>query len=52
MTEYQAPALSRVGTVTEVTQGTAYSEGQDNLSWVPIFGQFFGGDDYPGPFGS
>ena len=53
MKTYESPTLTRVGTVREMTQGEAYSPGQDNLSWVPTFGHLFGGDDYTGPgFGS
>ena len=53
MTTYQAPSITRVGTVTGLTQGQAFHPGQDNLAWVPVFGPLFGGDDYTGPgFGS
>lgn len=39
---YEAPTLTEVGSVRELTQGQFRSPGQDYLSWIPVIGQAFG----------
>jgi len=38
MKSYEAPTLTPVGTVADLTQGQVFQQGQDSLSWIPIFG--------------
>lgn len=53
MNTYEAPTLTRVGTVSDLTQGQIFQQGQDSLSWIPIVGDLFGeGPRDGGGFGS
>lgn len=38
MDGYESPALHRVGSVAELTQGHIFQQGHDSMSWIPIFG--------------
>lgn len=38
MKAYESPTLTRVGTVADLTQGQIFQQGQDSMSWIPIFG--------------
>lgn len=38
MMRYESPTLTKIGGVTELTQGDLFQQGQDRLSWIPIFG--------------
>lgn len=51
MTNYEAPRLTRIGTVADLTQGQLFREGQDFLSWIPIVGDLFGNGPRPHPPG-
>jgi hypothetical protein len=39
---YEAPSITEVGTVRDLTLGDLFQPGQDNLSWIPIIGGLFG----------
>jgi hypothetical protein len=39
---YEAPQVSEIGTIEELTQGDLFSPGQDALSNIPIIGDLFG----------
>ncbi|RYB92583.1 lasso RiPP family leader peptide-containing protein [Nocardioides glacieisoli] len=54
MTSYEAPSLTRIGTVTELTQGAVPHRNMDHLSWIPETrpGNPGGGGGGGGGFGS
>jgi hypothetical protein len=39
---YEAPTLTEVGSVKDLTAGHLFQPGHDNLSWIPVVGGFFG----------
>lgn len=55
MKTYEAPTLTKVGSVAELTQGQLFQHGQDSLNWIiPVFGppRNPGGPGNGGGFGS
>ncbi len=39
---YEAPTITEVGSIRELTQGDLFSPGHDSLSWIPVIGKIFG----------
>ena len=38
MHAYEAPSITKVGTVADLTQGNIFQRGQDSIQWIPIGG--------------
>ena len=48
VTAYEAPSITKVGTVADLTQGNIFQRGQDSISWIPFGGPIPG---WPPPGG-
>lgn len=42
MKSYEAPEISTIGSVADLTRGDAFQPGSDGLSWLPVVGPIFG----------
>lgn len=42
MRSYEAPSITEIASVADLTRGDFFQPGTDGLSWIPIIGGFFG----------